>query len=67
MTACVCHMTCMCLSHDLQDGQTPLHWAALRGEMAAVRLLIEEYGVDPAIKDHVSLVTPTSCTKPVFI
>ena len=45
-----------------QDGQTALHWAALRGEMAAVRLMIEQYKVDPDIADFVRTAPPPTHT-----
>ena len=37
----------------LQDHQTPLHWAAMRGHTDVVKLLIEK-GADVNAKDKVS-------------
>ena len=37
---CTCLMLQSCMVVTLQDGRTALHWAALRGHTAALKVLV---------------------------
>ena len=37
----------------LQDGELPIHYAANYGQTEMVELLVDEYGIDPAVKSDV--------------
>ena len=43
-----------CVFHGVQDGLTALHHAAIGGQEEAVRVLVQEFKVDPDIPDVVS-------------
>ena len=45
------------LLYPLQDGHTPLHWAAWGGHTACVEQLLSTPGIDVYIKDRVSWYT----------
>ena len=35
-----------------KDGCHPIHWAAMKGQLENLKLLVEEAGVDPALTDN---------------
>ena len=39
----------------LQDNLQSIHGAATRGYLSVVQLLIDTYGIDPAVKSKVSI------------
>ena len=38
----------------LQTGESALHFAVMAGKIEIVKILIEDYGVDPTIRNNVS-------------
>ena len=51
---CIVHAVSLGNDRSAQNGQTALHWAALRGREACVQLLLDK-GADPNARDQVRL------------